>query len=144
MMGREATKWRVVWICLTFQPWHINLGVYLQYNRTTQIFHKDLKSWSFNSEWIIMLVVVFLFFLAFFDVCFFKLSFYSSLPNHIFNFSGSVPVCLADRHAVLSAAPWAPVARVRERPRLQAFSPHGGGRRGSGSEEWSHSLLVPG
>lgn len=22
---REASKWRVVWICLTFQPWFINL-----------------------------------------------------------------------------------------------------------------------
>lgn len=63
--------------------------------------------------------------------------------DHLSCPSGPVPVCLADRHAVLSAAPWASAPRARERARPQAFPSHCGGCWGSRPEEWSHALLVP-
>ncbi len=68
-----------------------------------------------------------------------------ALMSHLHDlFVGPVPVCLTHGHPLLSTAPGAAASRIRERAWYQAFPSNSGGCGGSGLEEWSHSLLVPG
>ena len=68
----------------------------------------------------------------------------ASLVSDIFLGPGPVPVCAADRHPVLPAAP-RPAARQRGKGEGEEALPQDHRRsRGPRPEEWSHTLLDSG